>query len=120
MDSEELKKLIMGRKSKGVVYISKHHDVIRALINDGEKPGSIYEALKLSECPPPISRSQFYRHLNNFNLTNQVKTEKPTSGIQQKSEPVREITDPKHAALGSLKRTNESIHDSGIDADKLI
>ena len=49
-------------------------DVIKMLIDEGEKPGSIYKALKASEFPPSIARSQFYRHIENYNLTQKKVT----------------------------------------------
>jgi hypothetical protein len=115
MEYEQLKKQIEGKKSKGVIYFLKHYDVIKRLIDDGEKPGSIYKALKASEFPPPIARSQFYRHIENYNLTPKKVTQKEPEAHVQPLE-----KSPTHAALNSLKKVKKSIHDSGMDADKLI
>lgn len=114
MDSKELRKVILGNKSKGVQYFETYLELIKELILEGESGGSIYEALKSSESPPPISRSQFYRHLRSRNLIKQnIKAEDETV-TNKKTHPV------KHDVLNTLKTNNEVLHDSGFDADKLI
>lgn len=120
MDKERLKKLILKNKSKGVVYILEHYEVIKKLIAEGEKPGSIYKALKESDNPPPICRSQFYRNLDNYKLTEKDVTASSETPFQQVDQVNESPVNPKHIALNRLNKTEESIHNSGTDVDKLI
>jgi len=115
MEYEQLKKRIEGKKSKGVIYFLKHYDVIKRLIEDGEKPGSIYKALKASEFPPPIARSQFYRHIEKYKLTQKEVMPKEPEAHSQSLE-----RSPRHAALNTLNKVKNSIHNNDIDVDKLI
>lgn len=117
MDSEQLRSVILSNKSKGVRYIHKHLNVIRELLDSGENVSAIYRALKQSDSPPPISRSQFYRHLSKLSpdassdsLVSRVATiEKPSSQA-----------DPRHDVLKSLSRSPVILHDSGKNPDDLI
>ena len=115
MEYEQLKKQIEGEKPKGVIYFLKHFDVIKKLIDDGEKPGSIYKALKASEFPPPISRSQFYRHIEKYKLTQKEVMPKEPEAHSQSLE-----SSPRHAALNTLNKPRKPIHNNNIDVDKLI
>ena len=120
MDSEELRKVILENKSKGVKYVITHLETIKKLISDGETPSSIYEALKLSTEPPPISKSQFYRHLKKQKSTGTTSVpQKATEATQASVKPMK-TTELRHDVLNQLKTRTDSIHDSGFDADKLI
>ena len=120
MDSEELRRVILSNKSKGVQYFETHLEMIKKLILEGETGGSIYEALKLSDSPPPISRSQFYRHLNKRNLIKKRSGADESINVTEKPGSDTKIYQARHDVLNTLKTNNDVIHDSGFDADKLI
>lgn len=114
MNSDYIKKAILEKKPIGVRYIHSHKTLIKALISEGESIGSIYVALKETDCPPPISKSQFYRHIKNLNLVKKsLLSEKNTSATKKES-------NPKHDAVNNTTTNRDPIHDNAIDADNLI
>ena len=114
MNNDDIKQAILEKKPKGVKYIHSHKTLIKELINEGESVGSIYVALKETDCPPPISKSQFYRHIKNLHwVKKSASPEKNTSSTIKES-------NPKHAAVNDTTKHNDPIHDNAIDADNLI
>jgi hypothetical protein len=118
MEGEKLRQEILKNKSKGVQYMLTHFDLIQELISEGETPSAIYAALLLSESPPPISKSQFHRHISKQKLVeeSQIKSEHNTR--DQEVETIK--VSPNHDVLTTMKNEKVSIHDSGFDADELI
>lgn len=114
MDSKQLKLVIFKNKSKGAQYFATHFELIKELISSGETPSSIYKALKLSECPPTISRSQFYKVFKKTGLT------ESSSEINQETASTVKPAISRHSALNNLQKSRRPIHDNNIDIDKLI
>lgn len=119
MDNQ-LKQVILSNKSKGVQYFQTHLKLIRELIASGETPGAIYQALTSSDFPPPISRSQFYRHVKKQKLTADNRVAPSMANSVTSSESPSVSANPRHEVLRNLKQKTNSIHDSGIDPDNLI
>ncbi|RVU81565.1 hypothetical protein EOL70_26360 [Leucothrix sargassi] len=115
MDSKQLKSVILKSKSKGIQYMVTHFEMIHQLINEGETANAIYNALLASDNPPPISKSQFYRHLSKYKETSSDGNKSVNDDITPLSK-----SQVNHEVLDKLKSVDESIHDSGFDADKLI
>lgn len=118
MDSDELKSVILKGKSKGIQYMITHHELIQSLINEGETANAIYDALCTTDSPPPISKSQFYRHLKKHKQPNSSEISNTSLDLPAKLNIVK--TQSNHAVLSTLKTEVTSIHDSAFDADKLI
>ena len=118
MDSEKLRQEILNNKSKGVQYMLTHFDLIEELIAEGETPSAIYAALMMSDHPPPISKSQFHRHISKHKLV--VKSNEKTTDNTNKLESKTKKMRPNHDVLNTIQKDKVSIHDSGFDADKLI
>ncbi len=92
-----------------------HFEMIHELMNEGETANAIYNALLASDNPPPISKSQFYRHLSKYKETS-------SDGNKNANGDTTSVTKSQlnHEVLDRLKTVDESIHNSGFDADKLI
>ena len=118
MDSDELKSVILKGKSKGIQYMITHHELIQSLIDEGETANAIYDALCTSDSPPPISKSQFYRHLKKHKQSSSSENSNPSPDLPAKVDIVK--TQSNHEVLSTLKTEITSIHDSAFDADQLI
>ena len=112
MNRTQAQQEMLKRKPKGIRYILENEDFIKEMLQQGESVTSIYEGLKATDTPPPITLDGFRKNINKQGW-------KKKKGKEQQETTTEE--NKKHSVLSNVDDAkSKPYHDSSVSADDLI